>query len=82
LQRLRWCGDWRTKLCLYSATLPNSYAIYLSESNSYIHANAYSDCHAYSNSHVYADCDGNGNSYSNSHVYAHSDSNAYRKCPT
>ena len=66
LQRLRWCCDWRTKLCLFPATLPNSYAIYLSESNSYIHANA--------------DCNGYVHAYSDSHVYAYS--NAYRKCPT
>ena len=50
LQRLRWCGDWRTKLFLYPGTLPNSYAICHSESNSYIHANAYTN----SNSHATA----------------------------
>ena len=90
LQRLRRRGDWRTKLCLYPGTLPNSYAIYHSESNSYIHANAHtnghSNCHAYSDSHVYADCNGDGycnsnvHAYSDSHVYTYS--NAYWKCPT
>ena len=81
LQRLRWCGDWRTKLYLYPATLSKSYAIYHSESNSYIHANAYSNghsnFHAYSDSHAYADCDG----YCNGNVHAHGNSNTYSTRP-
>ena len=98
LQRLRWRDDWRTKLYLYPATLSDSYAICHSESNSYIHANAYiyghSNCHAHSDSHVYpdSDCNGhsnchvypdcNGNGNSHSHCHVYPDTNAYRKCST
>ena len=72
LQRLRRRGDWRTKLCLFPATLPNSYAI--STPSCDCHGNGNS--HAYSNSHVYA----YSNAYRECPTFSNTNGYCYRDC--
>ena len=77
LQWLRRRCDWRTKLYLYPATLPKSdpksHAIYLTESNSYIHANGDSNSHV----DAHCDCNGDGDCDCNSNIHAYGYTNSY-----
>jgi hypothetical protein len=91
LQRLRWRGYWRAKLCLFPTTLPNAnpigyryghghrdsnrYGYTNSYSHAYANANSYSNAYAYANGYSYSRSYRNTNS--DSYCYAYGDSHGY-----